>query len=62
MKQFLESLTTFIADMNGIVWGPYFLIPLLCGTGLYFTIRLGGVQVTKFGMGWKRLFRNFSLK
>lgn len=62
MKQFLESLTTFIADMNGIVWGPYFLIPLLCGTGLYFTIRLGGVQVTKFGMGWKRLFGNFSLK
>lgn len=62
MKQFLESLTTFIASMNGIVWGPYFLIPLLCGTGLYFTIRLGGVQVTKFGMGWKRLFGNFSLK
>ena len=62
MKQFLESLTTFIADMNGIVWGPYFLIPLLCGTGLYFTIRLGGVQVTKFGMGGKRLFGNFSLK
>ncbi len=62
MEQFLQSLTNFVAWLNGIVWGPYFLIPLLCGTGLFFTIRLGGVQVTKFGMGWKRLFGNFSLK
>lgn len=62
MEQFLQSLTNFVADLNGKVWGVYFLIPLLCGTGLFFTIRLAGVQVTKFGMGWKRLLGNFSLK
>ncbi|WP_024467115.1 alanine/glycine:cation symporter family protein [Treponema pedis] len=62
MEQFLQSLTNFVAGLNGIVWGVYFLIPLLCGTGLFFTIRLAGVQITKFGMGWKRLFGNFSLK
>lgn len=62
MEQFLETLTAFVSKMNGIVWGPYFLIPLLCGTGLFFTMRLSGVQVTKFGMGWRRLFSNFSLK
>ena len=62
MEAFLASLTTLISKINGFVWGPYFLIPLLCGTGLFFTIKLKGVQVLKFGMGWKRLFGNFSLK
>jgi AGCS family alanine or glycine:cation symporter len=29
------------------VWGPFVLIPLLLGTGLYLTIRLGGLQLRK---------------
>ena len=62
MEAFLKSLTDLISKVNGFVWGPYFLIPLLCGTGLFFTIKLQGVQILKFGMGWKRLFGNFSLK
>lgn len=61
MEQFLQELTSFVSWLNGIVWGPWFLIPLLCGSGLFFTIRLGFVQVSKFGMGWKRLFGSFSL-
>ncbi len=61
MEQFLQNLTGIVSKIGGIVWGPYVLIPLLCGTGLFFTIRLAGVQVTKFGQGWKRLFGNFSL-
>ncbi len=31
-------------DISGVIWGPYLLIPLLLGTGLYLTIRLGGLQ------------------
>ena len=61
MEQFLQNLTSLVSSANGFIWGVYFLIPLLCGTGLFFTIRLGGVQFTKFGAGWKRLFGNFSL-
>ncbi|UTC63769.1 alanine:cation symporter family protein [Treponema sp. OMZ 788] len=61
MEQFLQNLTSLVSSANGFIWGVYFLIPLLCGTGLFFTIRLGGVQFTKFGSGWKRLFSNFSL-
>src|SRR5699024_2627072 len=30
-----------------LVWGPWLLIPLLLLTGLYLTIRLGGLQFTK---------------
>ena len=62
MEVFLQNLTHVFGSINGFVWGPYFLIPLLCGTGVFFTLRLRGVQLTKFGMGWKRLFGNFSLK
>lgn len=62
MEAFLQNLTNIVGSINGFVWGPYFLIPLLCGTGLFFTIRLKGVQFSKFGSGFNRLFSNFSLK
>lgn len=62
MELFLETLTNVVAKIGSFVWGPFFLIPLLCGTGLFFTIRLGLVQVRKFGAGWKSLFGIFSLK
>lgn len=62
MEEFLQQLTTIVANVNSFVWGPYCLIPLLCGTGLFFTVRLKGVQLAKFGTGWHRLFSNFSLK
>ncbi len=58
----MEQLTAIVSMINGYLWGPFVLIPLLCGAGLFFTIRLGGVQFTKFGAGWKRLFGSFSLK
>lgn len=34
-------------EIDGIIWGPFVLIPLLLGTGIWLTIRLGGVQFTK---------------
>nr|WP_269763649.1 alanine:cation symporter family protein [Campylobacter rectus] len=54
-------LTDLVSSINSFLWGPYFLIALLCGTGLYFTIRLRFVQIFKFKMGLHRLFGNFSL-
>ncbi|WP_167131074.1 alanine/glycine:cation symporter family protein [Paramicrobacterium chengjingii] len=42
----LEEGLKFI---SGIVWGPFVLIPLLIGTGIYLTIRLGGLQFIKLG-------------
>lgn len=40
MDGFKQALT--VAD--SLVWGPWFLIPLLLGTGLVLTIRLRGIQ------------------
>ena len=37
------------------------LVVLLVGTGLWFTIRLGGVQFTQFGRAFKSVFGNIKL-
>jgi len=56
-----SMLTDLVSSVNSFLWGPYFLIALLCGTGLYFTIRLRFVQIFKFKAGLCGLFGNFSL-
>ena len=61
MQNFLDKLTATIDAINSFLWGPYFLIALLCGTGAYFTARLHLVQIFKFRMGARKLFGNFSL-
>lgn len=45
----VKQIEEFFGWLGGIVWGPYLLIPLLLGTGLYLTIRLGGLQFLKLG-------------
>ena len=57
----MDNLLKLVSDANGFLWGSSFLIPLLCGTGLFFTLRLGFVQIAKFGTACKKLFGNFSL-
>ena len=44
---FTETLQVVLDAISGFVWGPWLLIPLLVGTGLYLTIRLGGIQFLK---------------
>ena len=45
----LSGLQQALDWLSGVIWGPFFLIPLLLGTGLYLTIRLGGIQFRKLG-------------
>ncbi|MBO0978958.1 sodium:alanine symporter family protein [Microbacterium sp. SD291] len=45
----LTALQTILETISGFIWGPFFLIPLLLGTGLYLTIRLGGLQFLRLG-------------
>ncbi|MFC7402861.1 alanine/glycine:cation symporter family protein [Citricoccus sp. GCM10030269] len=49
----MEQLETTLGDIGSFVWGPFFLIPLLLGTGLYLTIRLGFVQFRMLGSALK---------
>lgn len=45
----MEQLEAALNAVNGIVWGPFLLIPLLLLTGLYLTIRLRGIQFRVLG-------------
>lgn len=58
----MEVLEQIVKTLNSYLWDKNILLVLLCGSGIYFTLRLRFVQVRKFGAGWKRLFGNFSLK
>jgi alanine or glycine:cation symporter, AGCS family len=51
----IHSLVLFNNWLNGIVWGPPFMI-LLVGTGLYLTIRLGFFQFTHLRFAWRHTF------
>lgn len=57
----MEALLAFNGWLNGIVWGPPFMV-LLMGTGLYLTVRLGFFQFTKIGLSWRQSFGRFFKK
>ena len=56
----MEELTKLVSNINSFIWGMYCLIPLLCGVGIYFTIRLKFIQVRKFGQAVRMLFGDLS--
>ena len=45
----------FVKSANGVMWS-YVLLFILCGTGIYFTVRLKFIQVRKFGEGCRLVF------
>jgi AGCS family alanine or glycine:cation symporter len=51
----MTNLLKILYKLDGIVWGPPLLI-LLVGTGIYLTIRLGVLQVSKLPLAIKYLF------
>ena len=57
----MEWIEGLVKAVNGVLW-DYVLLFLLVATGVYFTVRLGFVQLRKFGDGMRRLFGNISLK
>lgn len=48
----------FVKAVNEWMWGLILLI-ILCGTGIFFTIRLRFIQVRKFGEGCRLVFGHF---
>ncbi|GAA2544439.1 AGCS family alanine or glycine:cation symporter [Neomicrococcus aestuarii] len=48
---FWTNVEEFLGEIGSFVWGPFFLIPLLLGTGIYLTIRLGGIQFIRLWAG-----------
>ena len=57
----MDFLNQLVSDVNGVLWGVFFLIPLLCGTGIFYTIKLRFIQVRKFGLAARFLLGGASL-
>ena len=57
----MAEFTTFIEQFSVILWNSLLLF-LLVGTGIYFTVRLRGVQIRRFGEGVHRVFGGFTLR
>ena len=56
----MEWLSQFVDAVNSVLWG-WLLLFLLCGTGIYYTVRLRFIQVRKFPRAVRHLFGNLSL-
>ena len=57
----MAVFTAWIEQFSDVLWNSLLLF-LLVGTGLYFTVRLRGVQVRRFGEGVHRVFGGFTLR
>ncbi|TXJ33970.1 sodium:alanine symporter family protein [Brachyspira aalborgi] len=57
----MDIISSIVGKINSFLW-DFALLFLLCGTGIYFTIRLKFVQIAKFKDGWNRTFGGLSLR
>ena len=57
----MDNVTQIVQSINSMLWGMYCLIPLLVGTGIYFTVKLRFVQLKRFKHAFKQVFGDFSL-
>ncbi|GHA85841.1 alanine/glycine:cation symporter family protein [Modicisalibacter luteus] len=52
----METLTSILSAIEGVVWGPLMLM-LLLGVGLYLQVGLKVMPIRKLGMGFKLLWQ-----
>lgn len=56
----MEEFSKLVLSINAVLW-DVFLILLLCGVGIYFTIRTKGIQFRKFKQSFKSTFGSITL-
>ncbi len=56
----MDQLTEIVSDINSILWGPWCLIPVLVGAGIFFSFQLRFVQVRQFGRAIRHVFGGLS--
>ena len=57
----MQQIEFLVNQINSFLW-DFALLILLCGTGVYFTVRLGFVQLRRFGEGMRQVFGNVRLR
>lgn len=56
-----DQVMKIVSLLNSFLW-DWALLFLLCGTGIYFTIRLKFIQVRKLGSAFRYVFRDFTIR
>ncbi len=51
----LDTITTLISDLNGVVWGPPMLV-LILGTGFFLMVGLRAMPLIRLGYGFRMLW------
>ena len=54
-ENFMESFVEALKGIQGVVWGPITIL-LLLFTGLYYTIRLKGIQIFHLHKSFQYIF------
>lgn len=62
MNQLLDQLNALVSSINDVLWGPFCLIPILVGAGIYFTLKLRFVQIKRFMKAMRYGFGDMSLQ
>ncbi|MCR4666634.1 MAG: sodium:alanine symporter family protein [Desulfovibrio sp.] len=57
----MDTLTQIVQSINSVLWGVFCLIPLLVGTGIYFTVKLRFVQIRRLRQICKQAFGGMTL-
>ncbi|HJC46970.1 MAG TPA: sodium:alanine symporter family protein, partial [Candidatus Lachnoclostridium pullistercoris] len=57
----METVNQLVSQASDFLWNVILII-LLCGTGIYFTIRLRFIQVRKFKEGCRLVFGHMRFK
>ncbi len=52
-EQAMDALQSFLNTASGFVWGPFLLIPLLLGTGLFLSVLLKFMPLLRIGTGFR---------
>lgn len=56
----MDTIFNLVTRWNGFLWS-FFLIFLLCGTGIYYTFKLRFIQIRKFREACKLVFGHFNI-
>jgi len=57
----MHEITAFVSQINSVLWGPFCLIPLLVGTGIYFTLKLRFIQIKRFARAVNYVLSNIKI-
>ena len=54
----MDQFAAIVKQASDFVWNSV-LLYVLVFTGILFTLRLGFIQIRKFGTGWREMFGGF---